>query len=435
MTSYEMVEDPENIGFPASIQTRIEMGRRILSEVSVAALSPDEYAILPSIFRGINDLYQSSQLREEEPYFSSQNELNAARWAMSGLKASWHADKIHDFTDLSLDSLVHSIKSGSIRTVVSYEAQVELMQKVAAQVRGGDIPLGTFDFAEYQSALDAYREELAFVHHMAFQASRNTYQGRYRAGPHKDIFHPIVISTQQRLAEIHPDLTMDVIHEHTYRTPQTVKLVNNLTALPRNSRLIREVRTQWIHALHDIAKDHEKITRNHTLTQGILDTPLLIRQSLDTSCANSAFRMVYQGVCGEILNEDDLGAAIRNAHHSVRVHDEEYLKFFETDAFKEKYGLRVQSMQFMGMTLDTIEDVARRLKSKTPEAKIFVTVALHSEKEHSLNIQHRVILLHANRQNVTVLDPRYRKQKVIGKDEFSYRWARTQDSGYLVIAA
>lgn len=354
-------------------------------------------------------------------------------WQLGGLQMS------SDYCQLDVHSLVNSVENGSIfaligendahkKALLHFLGSYGIMAEPDSKRLEYDPALlpNTLALAEGNSHRDFF--DAAFA-----ETRGQPYAGKNIVGPLKDQFGEHIAQIKRRLAAIDSSLPLEVLQPDFYQDPGIKKLLRSLD--------LRQQRRIW-DLSYDLSAGHNLLAINLWSLQqddiigpGTLDQPRYLRQKDSTRCANAALRMLFQGITGEAVSE----SAVDPERYWLKYrHDREYLNIFHSQRFREQYGMSVQTICFSGMTLETLGKLAGKIKAADSARKVFVVTALETETAEDKRIQHRSVLLGAEGDEVILHDPAPgvgEAARRIAKQEFCRRWAATQNSGYMVIAA
>ncbi len=378
----------------------------------------------------INDLEGRNLIPDQMDYAHSE------AWQLSGLRMSL------DRRYLDVRSLVDSVENGSIQTIIGDDAAhttalVHFLEEygITAKPNSKELEYDPALLPNYLALVED-RSHQDFFAEVFTEAKNQPYRGKDIVGPLKDRFNEHIAVIKQQLAAIDPDLPLEVLHAEYYQSRDVHQLVASFDFHVRN-RI--EMLGRYLPVRHRLlAIDLWPAQRDHVIEAGVLDRPRYIQQKDPTRCANTAFRMIFQGVTGESVSELAVDPPSPYRFLDEYRHDKEYLSVFHSQRFKEQYGVGVQTICFSGMTLETIAKLARKVKAADNTRKVFVATALETETAKDKRIQHRTVLLGAEEDEVILHDPAPgvgEAERRLTKREFCKRWAATQNSGYMVIAA
>lgn len=282
-------------------------------------------------------------------------------------------------------------------------------------------------------AIDNTESRIGSLYDIALESREAPYTGKYVSGPRRDAFRTVLFELEAELQAINPLLTLENLHDVDYQQGATRK--NTIEYLRRGHE-------EFTNLYHGKATRLEKVADSddgHVLPVGILDTPPYAKQHDSRACVNAVFRMILQAITNEDIREVDLDSAMFRAYRSTMIGDEEYLKLLETSSLEEQYshGRQIRSIQFMGMSFDSLAAIATKLKAKQPGTAVYTVANLKTEyPEYGPNIQHRVMLLGADSATVTFHDPHRKRgvaERKIKRSDFLRRWAAAQNTGCMVI--
>jgi hypothetical protein len=443
--------------FARSHERKNELGRIAYQELNTTADSITESKMIMSI----NDMLRRKWLDSTESFFveklwkiferhyeahwrnetvpvgSLWNAIDAMRWEAADL-TTVDNETIH-LGAIPVDVLRQSLETGTIRALTQDDEHLTTsFARFIEGYTGEPVIVGNYDLDGLDKAIAEMKERHDILEQMVQEASHNIYEGRYGGGPYKKLFVPIIENINASLNEIDPRLTYDALHISDYQNTETKAV---LRTLPSYERYIIEDLARYRYlASANVAESTWDKDKQQIIPLGLLDQPERTGGDNARGCAVAAFRMVYQGITGHFVGERELRFLMNMVHDEEFVIDEEYLKLLETSAFKKEYGIQVQSLQFMGMNLDAIRTIAERKKSQHNDVKIYIVANLStasyrdSASDIAKRIQHRVVLYGSDEESVYVRDPNHPGKNEMDKQTFCYRWAITQNSGYLVIA-
>lgn len=269
-------------------------------------------------------------------------------------------------------------------------------------------------------------------------------RSKFLAGPNHGHVNAILGQISARLAEIHPELGPDVFAGDTYKHPKTIELLEELpTAIKEEVAELKRFKRESMFAVGRLMHD---ILPTHDLPEGLLTIPKYCRQRRGEECVIGAFDMVLGDLIGEPLPQDAVrNAAInsglvrppRTSGRSVKLDDNDLTGIFYTDTFKQKHPNRVEAFSFAGFGLDTVGQLAVKLRERMGAEKVYVVLSLDSSNSTwSTTITHRVVLLGAEADYAVVHDPRPDNRGGANKQEradyFYTRWAQGYFGGYMV---
>jgi hypothetical protein len=382
--------------------------------------------------------YYWHHLEQITPVSTEMTAETGMRWAASGLTTV--DERTEHLGAIPTDVLRESITSGAIKALFQPggEYMLHSMAKFLETLTGLPTELGDYDRTVIDNEILALARRHIVLKDMVSEAAGRPYRGKYYGGPYKHLFAPVLDDVNAMIKRIHPELTVDAMHSDDYRDDQTKRIMK---AVKEHDKMKIAGIAQWrydqcieimISTWHD--------DQQQTIPIGLYDRPRATKYGDYRGCAAAAFRMVHQGITGYFVGEEELRRLLQRQHSHQFVSDEEYLKLFETDAFKQEYGRHVQSLQFMGMNLETLRTIAERKRAQHDNIDMFVVANLATESSRgnssdlATRIQHRVVLYGADKEYAYVLDPNHPFRERMDKREFLKRWAITQNSGYLVVA-
>jgi len=355
----------------------------------------------------------------------------ARQWEYSGIDYDPETEVI------DIESLAQSVETGNFY-VLFKSSQVNSLQLAKfLESKGRKIPhtpLNRDNDKLYEVAATS-TERYGFLTEAIATARLNRYKGQYVSGSYKSQFDQTMQELKEDLEVISPTLPLSSLFSYFYLPPEAQKAREALT--PEQKEEFYNVYKARPHRMAAVAARGWEQNREHTIPDGLLDIPEYNEQIKSDQCVAAVFRMIYEGITGKHVNEKDLAKAIETVYSEKLLDDTEYLKVFETESFQQRYG-RVQSLQFSGVSLETIANITTKLKTKRPGSRIFAVVNLDSDTSPNTNVQHRTVLLGADTEVITH-DPGRHPSAIpfrrTPKDEFYSNWAKTQNTGYLVVAA
>lgn len=401
-------------------------------------LSQQELSTLRDFWNIIANYYMHHHTEQIIPVHREHLATLEARWAASGLttidETTAHMGRV------PVNVLRDSIVSGNIKAIFNSggEYMVHTMAKFLEHLTGLPTELGEFDRTWLDNELESLKRRHEVLKDMVGEGAERTYTGKHYGGPYKQYFAPILHKVQNEIRTIHPDLDIDALHTDDYRDNYTALLVKRLGERERMKfPAIAQWRFNQSIAVHEATWESDK---QQIIPLGLFNRPRGTKYGDHRACATVAFRVLHQGITGLFVGEDELRQMMSAQHNQRFVADQEYLKLFETDAFRNEYGKRVQSLQFMGMNLDTLRVIAERKRAQHDDMAIFAVANLATESvkgrdsEIATRIQHRVVIYGADEDYVYLFDPNHPNQDKMDKRRFCHRWSATQNSGYLVVA-
>lgn len=401
-------------------------------------IESSEITDLRNTWNILNNYYEWHYLEQITPVLEEWSAGVEIRWAASGLTAVDETTK--HLGAITTDSLHDSITSGAIKALFrpGGEYMLHSTAKFLELLTGLPTEVGDYDHSAINDEILALAKRHETLKDMVGEAADQPYQGKYYGGPYKQLFAPVLDGVGAMIKRIHPDLSVDALHSDDYRDNHTKKIIDSIRETDK--RKIASI-AQWRYdQCAEIMESTWQDDQQQTIPLGLYDRPRATKYGDYRACAAAAFRMIHQGITGYFVGEDELRKLLKRQHSEQFVPDEEYLKLFETEAFKNEYGKRVQSLQFMGMNLETLRTIAERKRAQHDDINIFTVANLATESirgnrsDLATRIQHRVLLYGADEEYVYVLDPNHPFRDRMDKHEFCKRWAATQNSGYLVVA-
>lgn len=390
---------------------------------------------LHNIWSTLAHYYQWHHLEQITPVLRQWTATMEMRWAASGLTAV--DEEMEKLGAIPTDTLRNSIVSGAIKAIFrpNDEHMLHSMAKFLEILTGESTELGDYNRSIIDKEITDLTKRHQILKDSVHEAAHQPYNGKYYGGPYKRLFEPVIKEVSAMIHYIHPDLGADALHSHDYRDNHTQTIMRSLSEMDKE-KIKSTARWRYDQCL-EIMKSTWQNDKQQTLPFGLYDRPHTTKQDGIRSCAATAFRMVHQGITGYFVGEEELRQLIKEQHSHQFVTDEEYLKLFETETFKKEYGKRVQSLQFMGMNLETLRTIAERKRAQHENIRMFTVANLATESDSrnvAARIQHRVILYGADEKYVYLIDPNHPFRDHMDKREFCKRWAVTQNSGYLVIS-
>lgn len=271
------------------------------------------------------------------------------------------------------------------------------------------------------------------------QTKDQDYQGRTVKGPlHKGI-NEILGVTSVVLESIHPNLTSEALMPLNY---QSFEVKEFLASLNYDAWLaVGDLKREKRKAIDDFIDERLPYLKQQELPTGVLDTPEFLWQYSPVDCVGASFRMIFEDITGENVNTRGLFKATVNAFSTEIIHDEDYLKVFQSDAYKECFGDMVSSVSFIGADLEMIERTVEGIRKIAPDYNVYCMISLLSRTTETTNkegVWHSNVLLHVDEESVVVHDPAFRGQGgeaiKLAKDEFYHRWGQAYFRGHLVVA-
>lgn len=401
-------------------------------------LTTEEAKDTTSFWKRLEDCYEFHHVEQVTPVTKEWIATIEAKWTASGLTTIDETTK--KLGAIPIDTLRASIISGNIKALFKPydEYMVHSVAKFLENLTGVATILGDFDPTDLNNEILSLTRRHDTLQAMVNESAERNYTGKYYGGPRKHLFADILSQINTKLIYIDPTLTIDALHAKNYQSEQTQLIVSSLNESSQKD--IDNIAKWRYQACIDIAKNTWSEDQYQTIPLGLFNRPRATKSGDYRACTQAVFRMVHQGITGLFVGEHEIRHMMQRKHGHQFVSDEEYLKLLETDTFRQEYGKRVQSLQFMGMDLNTLRTIAERKHAQHDDIHIYTVANLATasvkgdESDLAPRIQHRVLLYGADEQYAYVLDPNHRSMERMDKRQFCKRWAATQNSGYLVVA-
>lgn len=296
----------------------------------------------------------------------------------------------------------------------------------------------------YSAQLDyrVERDRITDYYTGAFkEAKQAQWNGRIVRGPlHGDI-NLILGRCNELLSAIDERLDPECLMPRSYQSSRTASMVEAIGFFnPNIRREIEKQRFAKVGAIQRLVDNKLPDLMQQDLPEGLLDVPRHRWQSFHRGCAGASFLMVMDAITGERTPVEAFEMGYCTVHNDSAVHDEEFLKLYQTEVFKERFGKDVYTLNFMGADLAFIAKLAANIKQKMPGKRVYCTVSLLSDSSPynaERGIWHTNVLLGADSERVMVHDPARDTggpYKSVPKDVFLYRWAQAYSTGNLIIA-
>ncbi len=415
---------------PASITTH-QKHEYLKAFEDLEWLDHKEAMLVRNLWEHFAACYMDYFINQYNPLPDIPSGARAAVWQASGLVNN-DAD-LSKITSIDTNCIVDSIQSGKIHAITGNQEQhAAAFTKFMSCYTNSELVPGPADLDDLRMKINDLKYHDQVINTAIHESIDQPYQGKYITGPYKKIFEPITQTYLQRLAAIDPRLNHEVFQANHYQSMDVVGLRIGLG--PHASMRINMLAESRIDALESSMHEFIDIDMAQTIPVGLLDQPDPAGQTKPIACSTAVFRIIHRAVSGHLVAEEETRQHLRRAHGTDVVHDEDYLKIFQTETFEREYGKRVQSYCYAGMSLEKIAEIATAIRKKRPQANIYAVAGLRTEGNEFSRAQHRIVLLGAGVDEMYVIDPRHTDTYTMPKQEFLSRWAAVQNSGYIVIS-
>ncbi len=289
-------------------------------------------------------------------------------------------------------------------------------------------------------------DQLEVFCEMFAEASQLVFYGKRFTGPTYQIFTPVLAHADELLRKINPHLTPASFFNRAYRPSGEILTYDNLELADKYQ--LDKLVARRARALATLGHFVALTEVDTEIDAGVLHQPDLRfqgehqREPHNRNCFNACYRMALDSLVSFVPNEVAVRSAVSKIHYSHVVEDEEYLKTFHTETFKDLSTREVNVISINGATLSTIARIANKLKTKNPHSLIQCIVNLQSEQ--GADIWHTNVLVSCNRESVFCMDPTkypgYRQDReanrprMMSKTKFHRRWAVAFNRAHLLVA-
>ncbi len=371
----------------------------------------------------------------------------AQEWDNSRLRMSELSKPRDPLLDAS--SLVSSLRTGRIRAISGIDQSTaealrdyteQALRSLGVTIEIGDEPVWPTTTVEYSNAdrglTPSGMPYSAFLREAFRQTESSQSLGKYRYGPRYELLLKPHNNAVERLDGLGVNASPDIFHPVKYQEKVVKDYVISLDdGTQTRIDMINSDRMKSLRASGSIIYENDN---SKALTPGVLDDPGYCRQSRGDSCVATGFRMIFKGITGEALNDQDVDLAQGQMTNPPILPTETYLNVLGSDIFKKEYRNKVVTIMFAGMDLSTIAEIAKNVKARQAGALVFCVVNLNSETTHG-GTWHTNVLLETDGDNVITHDPARSliygaPRRKLRKASFYRRWATTGNSGYIVIS-
>lgn len=263
-----------------------------------------------------------------------------------------------------------------------------------------------------------------------------------RAGPHADLFQDAIREVQHRMARL--PVPADAWMGEAYMSPASMHFMTREAGFELRSEVYKVLEYRKVHFAGIGRTALAPLMSQTPLRHNVLAQPPYHHQAeeldIPTSraqqiCTQTTFRMVFEGITGCALHQQELFDATMRVFGSHIVEDDQLLRIFKTPTFTDRFKKSVGLAYIFGADFGRINEYVAAIASKRP-VKPYVIASIGNR--HVPHITHSVVLLNSDEQRVMVHDPSFnetsrRNAGYVSLDEFAPRWALAYNRALMVL--
>lgn len=309
----------------------------------------------------------------------------------------------------------------------------------------GIFPMPVHDTRQKQTDSPQTDQDLPFFEAALDEAKHVEMLGHASPGHYCSHYNNIFEEAEKEIDRLQLPIDKDAAHQllkpFAGMSVETYELYQSLP--PENRQRVDEIRERKDAQITKLIEDEVRPALSSQTLLGVFQPVGFHPQEDKRTCEVACFRMIYEAITGEALEETEVmraaraqGVTVQGQIEGESAEVETMFNILRTEAFQTRFpGVLVRALRFTGMDFDEMREFVTNVQEKIPGSQFFCCVSLDSEVVK--DAWHIVLLLRADDEYVYVHDPSQivgRAERAIPKHQFSERWGKAFLSGIFVIS-